>query len=240
MALSAAQIISLACQTAKCPNFTAQAGELLNNILNDLCQNYDLELARSTYNFAFDTSVNGGAGPFPLPLDFLRVDRDELFYTINGVPYVMVAVDNRQYDALVQTAGFNSYPTYYTTFMNEQPFGLKVWPPSSGAYAVTLRYFRQMPTIDTPETSADVPWFPQQTYLRTRLAGELMQLTNDDRWESFLSDDEDAHPGGAGVLLRKYLKMKDDQANRPKTVVRDRRRFGTNFDRLRNTKQVGW
>jgi hypothetical protein len=185
-------------------------------------------------------ALNGGAGPFPLPADFLRADINDVFYTIQGVPYVMVAIDNNEYDALVQTPGFNSYPTFYTTIMEAVPFSMKVWPPASGAYPVTMRYRRLMPLITTPETSTDVPWFPQQSYLRTRLAGELMQLTNDSRWEAFLSDDEDQHPGGAGVLLRKYLKMKDDQANRPKTVTRDRRRFGVSYDQLPNTKQVGW
>lgn len=240
MALTAAQIVTLACQVAKCPNFTAQAGQLLNNILDDLCRNYDFDLAKTTFNFNFSTSTNGGAGPFPLPADFLRADINDVFYTISGVPYVMVAIDNNEYDGLVQTAGFNSYPTFYTTIMQSVPFQMKVWPPASGAYPVTMRYRRVVPAIATPESSTEIPWFPQQSYLRTRLAGELMQLTNDDRWEAFLSDNEEAHPGGAGVLLRKYLKMKDDQANRPKTVTRDRRRFGTNYDQLPNTKQVGW
>lgn len=240
MALTAAQIISLSCQVAKCPGFTSQAGELLNNILDDLCRNYDFDLARTTYNFTFSTSTNGGAGPFSLPADFLRADMNDVFYTISGVPYIMIACDNNEYDAFVQTAGFNAYPRYYTTIMEAVPFTMKVWPPASGAYPVTMRYRRLMPVIATPETSATVPWFPQQSYLRQRLTGELMQLTNDNRWEAFLSDNEDAHPNGAGVLLRKYLIMKDDQANRPKTVTRDRRRFGTNFAQLPNTKTIGW
>lgn len=240
MTLTSAQIVTLACQVAKVPGFTAQAGQLLNNILDDLCRNYDFDLAKGVYNFTLSTVLGGGAGPFPLPADFLRADINDVFFTIQGVPYFLIACDNNEYDALVQTAGFNSYPTMYTTFMSSVPFSMKVWPPSSGAYPMTMRYRRLMPVIANPETSAEAPWFPQQSYLRTRLAGELMQLANDNRWEAFLSDNEEAHPGGAGVILRHYLKMKDDQANRPKTVTRDRRRFGTNFDQLPNTKQVGW
>jgi hypothetical protein len=34
--------------------------------------------------------------------------------------------------------------------------------------------------------------------------------------------------------------MTGDSENRAKTVSLDRRRFGTSFDKLRNTKQVGW
>lgn len=240
MALTAEQIVSLACQIAKVPGFVSQAGQLLNNILDDLCRNYDFDLAKTTYNFTFSTSINGGAGPFPLPEDFLRADISDVFYTIQGVPYIMTPIDNNEYDSLVQTSGFNSYPTVYTTVMEEVPFTMKVWPPSSGAYPVTMRYRRLMPSITLPETSTDVPWFPQTSYLIARLAGELMQLANDNRWEAFLSDNEDQHPGGAGVLLRKYQKMQDDKANRTNTVQLDRRRFGTNFNRLRNTKQVGW
>lgn len=240
MALTYAQIITLCCQVAKAPGYTVQAGLLLNNILDNLCRHYDFDVAKTTYNFAFDTSLNGGAGPFPLPEDFLRADINDVFFTIQGVPYILIAIDNNEYDALVQTAGFNSYPTVYTTVMEEVPFSMKVWPPSSGAYPVTMRYRRLMPSVASPESSDAVPWFPDQMYLRQQLTGELCQLTDDSRWESFLSDDERAHPGGAGVILRKYLKMKDDQANRPKTVTLDRRRFGTNFNLLPNTKKVGW
>lgn len=244
MALTAAQIIDLSCQVAKCPGFTSQAGALLNNILDDLCRNYDFDIARTTYNFNFATSINGGAGPFPLPADFLRSNPRDTFYTIQGVPYFPTMYDNNEYDHFVQTAGFQSYPTAYSTWFDTIADGgtpyMKVWPPASGAYPVTSRYFRLMAAIATPETSTVVPWFPDQSYLRQQLTGELCQLTNDSRWEMFLSSDENQHPNGAGVLLRKYMKMKDDGAARPKSVERDQRRFGTNFDTLRNTKQVGW
>lgn len=244
MALTYAQIVSLACQVAKCPGFTSQAGQLLNNILNDLCINYDFDIAKATYIFNFDLSQNGGSGPFNLPADFLRADLNDVFYTINGVPYPMIAITTAEYDAMVQTPGLQSYPTFYATDFSGVAAGgvptMRVWVPASGAYPVTLRYRRMMPTVATPETNATVPWFPQQSYLRNQLTGELCQLTNDDRWESFLSDNEEAHPNGSGVILRKYLKMKDDNANVQKSVGRDRRRFGSNFDHLPNTKVVGW
>jgi hypothetical protein len=114
------------------------------------------------------------------------------------------------------------------------------WQLPSGAFPATLRYYSQMPDITTPETSSVVPWFPNQTYLRRRLAGELMGLTDDERQNQFLSDNEDQFPQGAGVMLRKYLMMKDDKTDRVKTVTLDRRRFGTSFDRLKNTKTIGW
>ena len=153
----------------------------------------------------------------------------------------------------VQQAGLSNFPVFYWTDMSLSGVtnsasgsgGVAVpvalfWQVPSGAYPVTVRYFSQMPDISTPETSTAIPWFPNQTYLRTRVAGELMKITDDERADAFLSADEDRHPQGAGVMLRKYLQMKDDRSTRTRTVTLDRRRFGTSFDRLRNTKQVGW
>jgi hypothetical protein len=240
VALTYAQIIALSCQVAKCPGYTQQAGFLLNNILDDLCRDYDFDAAKDTFSFTFSTSLNGGAGPFPLPADFLRADQNDVYYTIVGVPYTMIALGNAAYDALVQTPGFNSYPYYYTTNMDETPPTMQVWPPASGAYPVTMRYRKLMPSVATPETDNTVPWFPYQSYLRQRLTGELCQITDDPRADKFLGDNEEATPNGAGVLLRKYLKMKDNNANTQKSVQRDRRRFGNNFDQLPNTKTIGW
>jgi hypothetical protein len=66
---------------------------------------------------------------------------------------------------MVQQAGNQSYPYLFATDMSPldaDAAGRRdarvpqayVWPPPSGAYPVTLRYFCQMPDIDTPETSA--------------------------------------------------------------------------------------
>ena len=64
-------------------------------------------------------------------------------------------------------------------------------------------------------------------------------------------------PGMDGLELTRHLKsspdtkdiiilaltayaMKGDKENRSQTVSLDRRRFGSSFDRLRNTKALGW
>lgn len=239
MALTNAQIINLSCQIAKCPNFTVQAGQLLNAILDNLCQTNDFDIARGTAHFSF-SGIGGGAGPFQLPADYLRARNNEVFYTIDGVPYVLISVDLSEYDALVQTAGFQSFPTNFATDMSTTPPGMVVWPPANGAYPVTVRYQRQMPTVANPESSNAVPWFPNSTYLKQELTGQLCQLTGDDRAEAFMSDNEDVHPMGSGVVLRKFLKLQGDPEGRAKTVTLDRRRFGASFDRLKSTKQVGW
>ncbi len=234
MALTAAQIVSLACQVAKAPGFAAQAGALLNTILSDLCQTYDFDVIRKTYNFDFSTS--SGSGPYDLPADYLRVRYNEIFYTILGVKYVMVQVDLAEFDAMVQQAGLQSYPTFYATDMSPQADGLPpvvyFWTPPSGAYPVTLRYQPQMPEITAPESSATVPWFPNTQYLLRRLEAELMTITNDSRQQDYMKQAED--------ILRDYLEMKDDKEGRAQTVKLDRRQFRLNFANLRNTKTIGW
>jgi hypothetical protein len=246
MALTAAQIITLSLQIAKAPGYTAQAGQLLNVVLSDLAQTYDLDAATAIFNFSFvvDNGSGNGSGPYNLPADFLRCNPDDVFYTIQGVPFPMINKSTQEYDWLVQQPGIASYPLYYATDLKGQgqnpatPAQMFVWPPASGAYPVTVRYFRQMPDYATPEGSTAIPWFQNQNYLITRLAGELMKITDDTRWNEFLSDKEDSD--GAGDILRKYLKLQGDSSARPKTVRLARQRFGRNFNLLPNTKTIGW
>lgn len=255
MPLTSAQIISLATQAARVPGFTSQAGQILNKTLSDLCQTYDFDVAKKTFQFNFNASqINSNGQAYQdLPADYLRGIRNESFYIIDGVPYPMIPVDLEEFDMLVQQAGNANFPVFYATDMSlagvvNSPTGsggnavpvMLFWEVPSGAYPVTVRYYSQKPDIPTPETSTTVPWFPNQTYLITEVTGRLMQLSDDERTDAMLSDDADRHPQGSGVILRKYLQMKDDKATRVKQVQLDRRRFGTSFDRLKNTKTIGW
>lgn len=240
MGLTAAQIVSLSCQTAKVPGWTSQAGQLLNNILQSLCQNHDFEVARG----GLAIQLTGSAGPYNLPADYLRVwQREgvtELYYTINGVPYHPTQISQAEYGALVFTAGLSNFPQAFCTNQAAAPPTVSFWPPPNGAYIINGYYQRLMPDIVTPESSATVPWFPNTDYLQTKLSGELMKIADDDRWEAFLSSNADQHPSGAGVLLREYLRMKSDEEGRAKTVSLDPRRFRPYAGGLRNTKLVGW
>lgn len=233
---TAAQICTLATQIAKCPGYTSQAGILLNQILDELARNYDFAAALETYTFNF----TGTAGPITLPANWLRAEKDRIKYVIDGVPYIMIHVDNATYDTYVQQAGLNSYPQFFTTYTEESPPEMWVWPPPSGAYAVSAPYFSLPTAIATPESSTDVPWFPNQLYLIRRLAGELMAITGDERMNGFLGDHDEMYPQGAGTLLRKYLRMKDDQEGFVKRVTLDRQLFSKPFNRLPNTKTIGW
>ena len=245
MALTAAQIVTLANQAAKTPGFLSQAGQKLNSILQELCQTYDLAAARNIFTFSFNmgpNAPNSGSGPYNLPVDYLRTQNGKQFYLYNGQPYFMTRIELWEYDALIQQVGFADFPRNFTVDTSQSPPQEFVWPPASIAVPVTVRYFRQMADITTPETSAVVPWFPFTQYLITRLTGEMMSLADDDRAAGFLTDDEKQNPQGAGVLLRRYLNMKDDPEGRAKTVELDRRRFSTQaqWNRLPNTKNIGW
>ena len=150
-------------------------------ILSDLCETYDFALARGTYYFDFNPGISAlvgnsiyGSGPYPLPADFLRCSDDKsVFWTLQGVPYTLIAIDLSEFDQAVQQAGLQSYPYWFCTDLSLQDDTLQgdsvpvayVYPPPSGAYPVTVRYQRQMPDIDTPESSDVVPWFPNQAYL---------------------------------------------------------------------------
>jgi hypothetical protein len=250
--LTAAQIISLCTQEARVPGFTAQALQKLNAILSDLAQTYDFDLTKQTFQFNFNAQQinSNGQGYQNLPANYLRGIRNESFYIISGVPYPMIPCDLEEFDMLVQQAGLANFPVYYATDMSLMgvlnsasgtggaavPVAL-FWQLPSGAYPVTIRYFSQ--PADITDTTK-VPWFPNQTYLIRRLSGELMSFSDDERQSKFLGDSEDSTPEGAGVMLRKYLKLADDKSTRAKQVQLDRRRFGTSFDRLRNTKTIGW
>lgn len=255
MPLTAAQICALSRQDARCPGFTSQSGQLLNMILSDLCQNYDFDVTKQTFQFNFNGALinSNGQAYQNLPANYLRGIRNESFYIISGVPYPMIPCDLEEFDMLVEQAGLANFPVFYATDMSlsgvvNSPTGvggaavpvMLIWQVPSGAYPVTVRYYSQMPDIATPETSAVVPWFPNGAYLRTELSGRLMQLTDDERADAFLSADEDRHPQGAGVLLRRFLIMKDDRGTRTRTVQLDRRKFGSAYDRLRSTKTIGW
>jgi len=241
--LAAQDLISQACATAKCLSWTKQAGLLLNAILAELCQDYDLAVCRTTASFSFNSATGNQSGPYALPANWLRADRDDVFYTILGVKYVMIPVELAEFNALVQQAGLNAYPEKYA--VDNSPLATQgaplmyVWPPPSGSFPVTIVYYAQQADIAAPESSAAIPWFPNQLYLLRRLTGELMLMSDDDRADKFLGGVDRSGFEGATALLDRYLKKQgDDQV--VKTVTLDKRRFGLNFSKLPNTKVIGW
>lgn len=246
MPLSAESIIARACQMAHAPGYVAAGADLLNMVLGDLCETYDFALARGVFDFVFDPGLlsNYGSGPYALPADYLRTSgssgstgaQKSSIWFLQGVPYPMVPVDLAEFDMQVQQAGLQSYPWLWATDMSQSPPVGYAYPPPSGSYPVQIRYQRQMPDIPSAATSAVVPWFPNQAYLITRVAGEVMRITDDTRYEKFLGKG----PEGAQGILERYLMLKDDDTNRSKTVQLDRRTFARQFSKLPNTKTIGW
>src|SRR5574337_1109250 len=172
MSLQAQEIVARACQIAKCPGYTTQAGQLLNVVLQELAQTYDFDVAQGFFQFTFNPTLNNtinnnvvvGSGPYNLPTDFLRCEPDDFWYMISGVPYFPVPIDLNEFDATVQQAGLQSYPYWYAIDVSLSPPGLYIYPPPSGAFPATMRYRKQLSDIATPETSSTVPWFPNQNY----------------------------------------------------------------------------
>lgn len=235
MPLQAKDIVNYACQVAKQPLYTAQAGDFLNMILNELCHEYDLDVTRATGSLTFNSVAGTNQGPYTLPANWLRSVRNDIFYTILGVPYKMTPIELAEFDGLVEQAGLNAYPRNYaidTAPLATQGHPLMwVWPPASGSYVVSLRYFCQMPDITTPASSTTIPWFPKQQYLKDRLTAEMMQLAGDERADKLFVK--------AQLDLNAYLKMQGE-SDVVKTVALDRRRFGTSWNALPDTKTIGW
>lgn len=240
MPLSAAAIVQQACQNAGVPGFTTQASNYLNIILQELYQDYDVTASQKDFYFNLPTAVDTyGRATMPFPADYLRAKPNDCFYWIQGVPYQLIPQDLAEMDMMVVTAGLSNFPISFAVDTSKSPPIAYFWMPPSGAYQALVRYQGSMADLPVP-ADGTIPWFPNQNYLLTRLTGELCKIADDERHETLLGDNEERTPGGAGVLLRKYLTMTGDNENRAKTVKLDRRRFGSSFDRLRNTKLVGW
>lgn len=245
--LSFASIVTLATQIAKVPGFTSQADLIFQAILEELSETYDFDADQAFTTFNFNTALippsppyssllQPGSGPYALPVDYLRANRDDVFWTLQGVPYPMISIDLAEMDMTVQTAGIQAYPYWYATDLSVTPPVMLVYPPPSGNFPVYMRYQKMATGATDAHENTGVPWFPQSTYLYTRLAGELMKISDDSRWQAFLGNG----PEGAQGILNRYLKNKDDLSTRSVRVTLDRRRFGGSFNNLPNTKRVGW
>lgn len=235
--LTISQIVTLAAKQAKVPGYLEIAGQYYNLLMQELCMNYDLEINKVTDTFDMSTAAPPASNA--LSDDWLRSKMNDVFYTIQGVNYFPIQRSQQEYDRFVQQAGMQGYPTDFYVDVSVSPSLMYFWPAPSGAYPITARYFKSRPDVASPETSTDYPWFPQQNIILQILTGRLMLLSDDERASRFLADDDNI-PEGGFTMLRKYLKLEGDKSAIPNAVTLDRRRFGTSFDRLRNTKTLGW
>lgn len=223
MAYTAQQLVTLACQIAKTPGFTTQAGQFLNIILADYAQVMDLDSIRQTTIL----NINSQSASYSLPSDYLRAV--EVFYNVNGTIFYLNQIPLSDYDQEFQGPGISNYPEQYATDISKFT-GPKIffWPPPALPLAVTIRYRPQIADIVTPETSSTIPWFANQRILLKDLCVELFSLADDSRGPATEQEVE--------RRMKKYLIMDDDKEGYARQVMLDRRFFRSSGN-ARNTKQ---
>jgi hypothetical protein len=238
--LTAAQLITLACQDARKAGssgtgFSPIAGQKLNLILNKLCLRYDLPVNISPMTVTLSGSPHGpagwvgeqpGIGPYALPANYLRMAQDEVVYSFQGAPQRMVNVDLSEIDFQGMLQLNTNYPTNFATDINSATPSLYVWPPPSGSVVLNLRAYILQPDMTTPETSATVPWFQDQDYLLAQLTGDMMEP--DPRADRFYTK--------AALYLQTYLESLDDNEGRAMIIKMDPRNF--RGGRLPRTKGI--
>lgn len=221
--LQSQQIVTLACQIAKCPGFAQIGGQFLNMTLEDLWLHRDLKINRVT---EFITVQANNFGPFTLPLNYLRTY--DLFFEQNNLPYFLNPISTEEYDQEFKDPSIANYPYEFMTILVDETTALAtntagqlfIYPQSSGQIVLTHRYMVKQPDIVAPENSTVIPWFPDQDYLITATAARLMQITDDTRRDKFIED--------SLRMLRIHLIMEGDEQQVVKSVRLDPRRFHTN------------
>lgn len=223
MAETASTLVNMACQIAKTPGMTIQAGKFMNMILADYAQTMDLDVIRTTTILNIDSQ----SAVYDLPSDYLRAV--EVFYNINGTIFYLNQIPLSDYDQEFQGPGISNYPEQYATDIAQSTGPVMYfWPPPALPLAVTLRYRPQTADIANPETSSVVPWFPNQRILLKDMCVELFALADDSRGPAFMQEVEGR--------MKKYLIMDDDKEGFAQQVILDRRYFRPNGN-ARNTKQ---
>lgn len=157
-----AQIVAQACQDALVPAWTAQAGAKLQMILDELCETYNFEGAKTAFYGSFNPALNvpttppsqdnpnlvPGNGPYALPSDYLRMRKQDFVYWFNGVPYPLVAYEEYEFDRQVQQVGIASLPTtYYTDLSDPNNPVFYIYPPPNAAYPYQGKCQIRMPAV---------------------------------------------------------------------------------------------
>lgn len=257
----ASDIVTQACQIAKCPGFTTQAQFQLNRVLETLAQNYDFPSAAYTWN-NFAISPNGGNGtgttsagatnwylltmpasanPVLSAASYLRTK--EVFYSVNGTIFYLNQVPTEDFDRYFQGSGISNYPYSYCVDTSGTPVQATVqmafYPPPNTNLSLTIRNQYQPNDIATANFATTVPWFPNQGLLLKLLTLAMYGYTGDRRADGLRAEIYgNAITGDPGDLSR-YMKMVGDKENYAQTVKLDPRRF-RNPNGLPATKQTVW
>jgi hypothetical protein len=110
-----------------------------------------------------------------------------------------------------------------------------IYPPPSSAQQARVRYQARMPPI---VDFSRYPWLDNDVYLTKKLTGALCMLNDDSRADRLFGGPN--VPGSADNELTQWLAARNDDTSRAKTVDLDRRRFGSAYDKLPDTKKVGF
>ncbi len=232
---TAAQLVSLAGQICNIPGRLVQIGQFLNIILADYAQTQDLDVIR------LPTTLNIGPQGiipyfYPLPSNYLRAY--DVFYNVNGVIFYCNQMPLNEMDQQYTAQGIDNYPEWYSTDVAQFPQAtastspsMAFFPPPAIPLAVTVRYRPQTTDITSPESSATVPWFPNQRVLLTDLCAMAGTLSDDSRvpgWDKEVQR-----------RMSKYLQMDDDKEGYSQTVKLDPRQFRSRQN-LPPSKKLGF
>lgn len=243
--LTSAQMIALACQAAKVPGYTVQAGQFLNARLVQLALAQDLDIVRRFYQF---TTAIGSTGPYTLPANYLRAR--QVFYYLNGISYDLDQKDIKEFNRLYQGPGLSDYPYLYATDVAGSmlpPPGMTTQIPNPNTNVpVPVIYLYPQPVVNlqieilymdttveipSPQTSSVVPWFPDQRALMHAIIEDLMMLTDDVRAKDMQMKTDNQ--------IRSYLQMDNDKEQRADKVQLDTDNFRTARRSVRPTKLQG-
>ena len=131
--LTSQQIVTLACQIAKAPGFTAQAGQFLNARLIQLALEQDMDIIRRTVTIPVVT----GTSKYNLPANYLRAR--EVFYNLNGVVFTLTSRALDDYDQLYNGQSLQDYPYLYATDIAATPPAIYLYPAPSVSLTLTVR-----------------------------------------------------------------------------------------------------
>ena len=251
--LTAAQIVTLACQAAKAPGYTSQAGQFLNQRLVQIALQQDLDIVRRFYTF---TTGIGNGGPYTLPANYLRAR--QVGYYNNGLWYDLSQKSLEEFNRLFQGPGLQDYPYLFATDVagslapppttgvgsNQGTLGtppnqntnvpvpvIYLYPQPVVNLQIEVLYFDNNVEIPNPQTSTTVPWFPDGLALVKDVAQLLMLLTDDERRMPLKNELDDD--------MSRYLKMDDDKEQRTLRVKLDTANFRTARRSVRPTKLQG-
>lgn len=226
--LTAQQICTLVGQIAKCPGMSSQIGQTMNTVLVSLALQQDLDLVRRQTTITLTTGSSPSS--YALPANYLRARK--FFYYVDGAAFEMIAQPLETLLLQFQNASMVDYPYWFATDTNTANNLIYVYPNPVVTITATLIYFDSAVEISTPESSATIPWYPDQDFLINEIARRMMRITDDERITLFKADSDETQ--------RRTLRLLNDPEGRAVCVRRDPSTF-RNTQNVKPTKvEGGW